>query len=126
MKLEDLRKSLLKSWSAETSSSASWTSKNSAEGQCAVTALIVQDYLGGDILKTYALTSTGRISHYYNSINGVEIDLTKDQFNANTQFEGEITAVAGHASLREYCLSFKDTRIRYQLLRSRITNDNAT
>ena len=38
------------SWSTETG--GKWLSENPARGQCSVTALVVQDVLGGEILKT--------------------------------------------------------------------------
>ncbi len=39
---------LFKAWSIE--SSSQWTIKNPTKGQCGVTALIVNDYFGGEIL----------------------------------------------------------------------------
>lgn len=120
MKLEDLKKYLLKGWSIKTSSSTLWSADNPAQGQCAVTALIVQDYLGGEIFKTYALTPSGKVSHYYNCIGGKEVDLTRDQFAIDTMFEGKIVNLPGYDSLREYCLSFIDTRRRYELLKEAV------
>ncbi len=52
-------------------------------GQCAVTALVVQDLCGGDILRAEVIIKRGRrVSHYWNRIPGVgEIDLTRAQFD---------------------------------------------
>jgi hypothetical protein len=48
--LADFYQQLRRSWSIETSSG--WQPGNPASGQCGVTALVVQDKLGGEILKT--------------------------------------------------------------------------
>lgn len=41
---------LLQSWSLQ--SSSKWTKDNPAKGQCGVTALVVNDLFGGEIMKT--------------------------------------------------------------------------
>jgi len=80
-------------------------------GQCAVTALIVQDFFGGDLLRA----AVGESSHYWNrtSDHG-EIDLTRDQFGPGVQLP------AGEVRDRAHVLSFPDTRRRYDLLLRRI------
>jgi hypothetical protein len=65
---------LLRAWSIETSDL--WRSDNPACGQCSVTALVAQDVLGGDILKT----KVGGAWHFYNRIDGRRWDLTVGQF----------------------------------------------
>ena len=45
-----LYRRLTRAWSSETSST--WRRDNPACGQCSVTALVVQDVLGGELLKT--------------------------------------------------------------------------
>lgn len=97
-------------------SQTKWSSLNSALGQCAITALIIQDYFGGDILydKDY--------DHYWNKLpNCKEIDLTRSQFpKKNSPFNPEIVS-------REFILKRKSakrakTKARYFLLKKRITN----
>ena len=67
--VEALRGALEQSWSADTSSSAAWSEGNRAKGQCAVTACVVQDYLGGDILNSVATLPSGEtVSHYLTSL----------------------------------------------------------
>ena len=86
MNLDTLKKALQKCWSKETSySPEKWSEENPALGQCAVTALVVKDYLGGDILWAEALLPDGqKISHYFNFIDGEEVDLTRSQFPEGT------------------------------------------
>ena len=67
---------LQSSWSL--ASSTKWTQANPASGHCGVTALVAQDVLGGDILKT----KYGDKWHFYNRIEGEVIDFTKSQFEA--------------------------------------------
>ncbi len=62
------------SWSSRTSSL--WSVDNPSRGQCGVTALVVNDHLGGEILKTRA----GPSWHYYNRVAGRRLDFTSQQF----------------------------------------------
>lgn len=106
----ELGESLRDAWCAETSSAKAWSPENPTEGQCAVTALVVQDALGGSIVRV-EYTDTGLSgSHYFNRLpNGADLDLTCGQFTApifrNRQWRS-----------REYLLSNEDTRRRYEIL----------
>ncbi|HYE58613.1 MAG TPA: hypothetical protein VD948_08910 [Rhodothermales bacterium] len=99
-------------WARDTSASADeWTPANPARGQCAVTALVVQDVYGGDLLRAMV----GGESHYFNRLpGGEEVDLTRQQFPPD--------AVVGAAEvrMREYVLSFPETARRYRLLKDRL------
>lgn len=108
--LEDLKRALEKSWSRETSAdSENWTPENPTWGQCTVTALIVQDYFGGKLMRT-KVDEFG--SHYWNKLpDGEEKDLTRSQFP-----EGTIIP-PGKTKSRKYALSYPKTRRRYALLR---------
>jgi hypothetical protein len=66
---------LWNSWSAETGEK--WTAGNPARGQCNVTALLVNELFGGEILKTPTLEG----DHFYNRIDGKRVDLTESQFD---------------------------------------------
>ena len=71
-----------------------------------ITALIVNDYFGGNICKIYV---TG-ISHYYNLIDNEIIDLTSKQFNFDIDYKNyEIIN-------REKILT-DDTKYRYNILK---------
>lgn len=80
-KTEKLRAALFSAWSAK--SSTLWKAKNPALGQCGVTALVVQDILGGDILKT----PYREIWHFYNLIDGQVIDFTESQFESELEYQ---------------------------------------
>jgi hypothetical protein len=60
-----------------------WSAENPSLGQCAVTALVVQDLLGGEILLADVHHADGSRQgvHYWNRFpQGVEVDLTREQF----------------------------------------------
>ncbi|WFU70593.1 hypothetical protein [Bradyrhizobium sp. CB2312] len=60
---------LLHSWSVQTS--GQWLASNPARGQCSVTALLANEFFGGEILKTPLAEG----DHFYNRINGNYLDL---------------------------------------------------
>ncbi|HEX8141342.1 MAG TPA: hypothetical protein VF553_02025 [Pyrinomonadaceae bacterium] len=64
------------------SSSSLWSEDNPARGQCGVTALVVQDRFGGELLKT----PVGDQCHFYNRIGGVRYDFTAEQFQAPPEY----------------------------------------
>ena len=107
-----LSRALGQSWSLETSyDPAGWSKHNCAWGQCAVSALIVQDLLGGDLL----VGKVNGIEHYWNELpDGRQLDLTKQQFGQVISLE-EPSRVS-----REFVLSFPETRTRYERLRRRV------
>ncbi|WP_149539218.1 YunG family protein [Siccirubricoccus phaeus] len=65
---------LHRAWSPATSSK--WRPDAPALGQCSVTALLLQDRFGGEILQT----PTRWGPHFYNRIEGARVDLTAAQF----------------------------------------------
>lgn len=69
-----IRKALDSAWSSESAIQSS--AENPANGQCNVTAAVIYDLFGGDILRT----RYPDFWHYYNRIDGQRIDLTDSQF----------------------------------------------
>lgn len=104
---EEVKKIIKMSWKKETcypTSQKDWSKENPSLGQCAVTSLIINDFLGGKIMRCMC----NGMSHYYNLINGEIIDLTVDQF------AGEIPDYPnGEERTRDYLLSSSDTKNRY-------------
>ncbi len=78
---EQLYSFLLKCWAADTAYQKEiedlFDPTNPTKNQCVVTALIVQDEFGGQIVR---VTVNTKISHYYNVGDFGEIDLTRSQF----------------------------------------------
>ena len=110
MEIGQLKQLLIQSWDLETCSPGlrdKWNEGNPSLGQCAITALIVNDFFGGKIMRCMA--SSG--SHYYNIIDDELVDLTVEQFLGEIpQYEN------GEERTREYLLSNEDTKNRYLLL----------
>lgn len=106
-----LEKCLKSVWSIDTccpKNHARWNKEsNPWAGQCLVTALIVQDYFGGDLwyCKHY--------DHYWNKLeNDLEIDLTINQFPPD--FEPCFDCV----KFRKTVLNDKNLSLRYNILRN--------
>jgi hypothetical protein len=100
---------LRKAWSMETS--GKWRPDNPAAGQCSVTALVAQDELGGDILKT----DVGGAWHFYNRIEGRRADFTMSQFDSPIGYD-DLPSNRQEA--------FDDTSVRqYELLRRLVRSD---
>ncbi|RQH14811.1 hypothetical protein [Bradyrhizobium sp. RP6] len=72
---DDIQRTLRKAWSLSTA--RQWTANNPAAGQCNVTALLVQELFGGDLLKTPLPAG----DHFYNRIEGRRYDFTASQFD---------------------------------------------
>lgn len=85
LNLLDLDKALRAGWAADTCSpddQADWWPGNPAWGHCDITALIVNDLFGGDLVvgEVY-LDGTQHGFHWWNRLpRGVELDLTREQF----------------------------------------------
>ena len=83
-----LERALRASWSAETCDDVDvghWRPDNPARGQCGVTALVVQDHLGGELLLAEVSCADGSRQgvHYWNRLpSGEQVDLTRTQFDA--------------------------------------------
>jgi hypothetical protein len=71
---EQVARALRMSWSL--ASARQWTAENPAAGQCNVTALLIYQLFGGELLKT----SLPDGDHFYNRIGGCRYDFTDSQF----------------------------------------------
>jgi len=112
MDLEILAKAIAESWSKETCYPGcvdEWTPENPARGQCTVSALVFQDYRGGDIL--YCLDP----HHYWNE----EVDLTRIQFPKGTPIR-EDGIRSRHHILNSEGAVIARTRERYELLKKSV------
>lgn len=75
-----------KCWSADTIGNE-FDPSNPCRNQCAVTALAVQKYFGGDIVKTATKGGT----HFYNLLDGKYWDLAADQFDEPIPYDNSLT-----------------------------------
>lgn len=111
--LDVLRKALENTWTKETSNSPDkWKKSKPSVGQCAVTALIVNDICGGAIFR--GEFSNGE-THYWNLVGDNVVDLTRDQFKGELSFD-----VLGGRT-RSQILKDNDTKQRYETLKEAVT-----
>lgn len=120
--VDQLAVTFRKVWRADTAfDSNTWSDRNPARGQCVVTALVAQEYLGGD-LQRYEVTGDVEETHYANKLDsGTIVDFTASQYEGfevhSTPTE---TDLRGFASIRDKRLADRDTRERYNVLRERV------
>lgn len=81
----DVIQAIRDSWSAESSEHfEEWTPDNPAFGQCDVSSLIAWEYLGGELVLSQVFVN-GEMTehHYWNRVDGLDLDLTREQFTGN-------------------------------------------
>ena len=116
--LEILKEAIRRSWSKETSNlPVEWTPKKSYLGQCAATALVVQDYKDGELL--FALIGYDDFiygTHIWNRLlNGREIDFTREQYPNIPDY-----CFHGTVIKREEVLCNVETKERYVILKQQV------
>jgi hypothetical protein len=113
-----LTHAIKKSWDEKTcfpEVKNSWNPEIPELGQCAVTALLINEKCGGEIIfnKDY--------NHYWNILpNGNEIDLTKRQFS--TRISGSTEHITRSKVLFSKGAKKARTFDRYELLKTRVNN----
>lgn len=108
-----------KSWSAETSSTPDeWSSDIPAKGQCDASSFVAWEYLGGDlVLGQVFVDGVQTEHHYWNRIEGEDLDLTREQFISGEDIRE--TAILGSDQLRTQQGSMKpDVASRIDVMRS--------
>jgi hypothetical protein len=122
--LKELTTALHNSWTRETSSSPDeWSEDNPARGQCVASALVMQDYLGGDLLRYEVTSKSIHEMHYCNLLDdGTVVDTTSSQYKEPVNMIVEPVDLKGFSSTREKRLADKATNNRYQLLKQFVTN----
>lgn len=119
--LLDIDRALRVSWAADNCSPddfdrAGWTPENPAWGHCDITALLVNDLLGGDLMlgTVHAVDGEQHGYHWWNRLpSGIEIDLTREQFR-----DGQKVTAA--RVVRQPGSRPRHRAKEYELLRSRV------
>ena len=104
---------LLSSWSIDTCSERFrplWSEENPTAGQCTITAALVHEFFGGEVLHL-PLPEGG--FHSFNRLNGIIIDLACEQFGKDALLDFAHAAPADPAAL----LASPDKLARYELLK---------
>ena len=106
-----IRRALRQAWSLETA--VQWTPENPASGQCNVTAAVILDLFGGEILRT----RLPDVWHYYNRIEGRRVDFTDSQFSSPGALFDAPTRYDDEATTRDAAMTGIPER-EYEALRS--------
>lgn len=112
--LAELESAIRRAWARDTSDDPDeWSPANPARGQCAVTALLVRELLGGEILVANVLRDGRRVErHAWNRLpSGLSLDLTRDQFASGESL--------GEPAVEEPALTHRHPE-RFAALRSRV------
>jgi hypothetical protein len=117
--LTDIERAVRMSWGQDTyppDAKTPWDPDNPARGQCGVVAVVLNDILGGELMRGEVLVDGERVDfHWWNRLpGGLEIDLTRDQFAAHE------TVTDGIAIVRPPNTEIKRLRAEYELLRRRV------
>jgi hypothetical protein len=117
--LKTIESAIRGSWDADTCypvQKRNWKNNVPELGQCAVTALLLQEYLGGDIAFNQAN------DHFWNILpNGKTIDLTRTQFR--NPIDLTVDALCNrHELLYSSEARKQETLHRYELLKHRVEN----
>jgi hypothetical protein len=115
---DELRRHFLSAWGSDTcypDMSGEWTAENPSRDQCGMTALVVQDILGGELIIAEVHVEGAQVGHHYwNQLpDGSELDLTADQFRPGEQIVGGKVIARPPDAPRYH-------REQYELLRSRV------
>ena len=115
---DELRGHFLAAWGADTcypDMSEEWTPESPSRDQCGMTALVVQDILGGDLIIVEVHVEGAQIGHHYwNRLpDGSEVDLTADQFRPDEEVIGGKVIARPPDAPRYH-------REQYELLRGRV------
>jgi hypothetical protein len=115
--LADVERAVRAAWGADTCDPvdlADWRPDNPALGQCGVTALVLHDLFGGQLVLGEVHASGERTGvHYWNRFAGLEVDLTREQF-------GPESVVSAGQVLDRPAGQPKRCREQYELLRERV------
>ena len=112
--LQETEAAIRAAWGRDTSDDADeWSEENPARGQCAVTALLVRELLGGEILVANVLRDGRRVErHAWNRLDsGLTVDLTREQFTNGETF--------GEPAAEEPLLTHRNPE-RFETLRARV------
>ncbi|MEV7400401.1 hypothetical protein AB0N93_08345 [Streptomyces sp. NPDC091267] len=115
--LADIEAAVRSSWGADTTTPEyrpHWTPDNPARDQCGVTALVLHDLLGGELVRGEVRVEGVRTDyHWWNRLGpGTEIDLTREQFAPEEAVSGGTVIARPQEIVR--------LREEYELLRDRV------
>jgi hypothetical protein len=120
---QKLTNALRESWGTDTgfSTPEDIANGNPARAQCVPSSLVVQDYLGGEIVR-YHVTGKGiNEKHYFNILDdGTKFDTTGCQYTIPVKMELAPVELGKYRSIREKRLDDDETREKYINLKRKV------
>jgi hypothetical protein len=118
LSLTDIERAVRDSWGADTSTPefrSQWSPDNPRRDRCGVTALVINDLLGGDLVRGEVHVDGERVDfHWWNRLGlGVEVDLTREQFRPE-EIVVDGVVIARPPTIHRLCEE-------YELLRERVS-----
>lgn len=91
--IDRVRQAIERSWSEATCAPGQWNPAVPAQGQCEVSSFVAWTHLGGDlVLGQVFRNGEFQEHHYWNRLDGVDVDLTRAQFSDEHRIE-EVVAM---------------------------------
>ena len=114
-------KAIRESWSKATSGNPDeWTPDNPARGQCDASSFVFWELFGGDLVLAEVFVDGQRTEHHYwNRIDGEDIDLTGEQFT-NGEDVREKQVVPNHQIHEKIPTMRSELRKRVDLMRESV------
>ena len=85
---EQVLQAIRDNWTVETSADGEFVVENPAKGQCEVSSFVAWRYLGGDLVLSKVYLDGEEVEHHYwNRIDGQDLDITREQFTQGEDIE---------------------------------------
>lgn len=122
--IDDITEALEASWGSDTAfDPEDWSADNPARGQCVISSLVIQDYLGGDLARYSVEGNDIQETHYINRLsNGTKIDATAKQYKEPVTMTLKPIPDNDQIAIRKKRLSDLSTARRYEILRNRVSS----
>lgn len=119
---QKLQDALHKSWGTDTGFAPEDILKsNPARAQCVPSSLVVQDYLGGEIVRYHVIGEGIDEKHYFNVLDdGTEFDTTGCQYSVPVKMELAPFDLGKYKSVREKRLADDEIREKYNNLKRKV------
>ena len=79
--IDRVRRAIEQGWSEATCAPGQWNPDLPAQGQCEVSSFVAWSHLGGDLVLGQVFRhGEFQEHHYWNRLDGIDVDLTRSQF----------------------------------------------
>jgi hypothetical protein len=121
--LQKLTDALRESWGTDTgfATSDDIANGNPARAQCVTSSLVVQDYLGGEIVRYHVKGKGIDEKHYFNILDdGTKFDVTGCQYSVPVKMELSPVDLGKYKSIRQKRLADDEIKEKYNNLKRKV------